>query len=39
MIVSVPAGQEPIDVMVRFCLTERGAPVLDDLESKLDALA
>jgi hypothetical protein len=26
-------------VMVRFCLTEKGAPVLSDLESKLDKLA
>jgi len=39
LIVAVPAGQEPMDVMVRFCLTEKGAPVLSDLESKLDKLA
>ena len=39
LIVAVPAGQDPTDVMVRFCLTEKGAPVLSDLESKLDKLA
>lgn len=39
LIVSVPVGQSPIDVMTRFCLTEKGAPVLSDLESKLEALA
>lgn len=39
MIVSVPAGQDPMDVMVRFCLTEKGAPVLADIEERLDKLA
>lgn len=39
LIVSVPVGQDPIDVMVRFCLTEKGASVLDDIETKLDSLA
>ncbi len=39
LIVSVPAGQEPMDVMVRYCLTERGAPVLSDIEERLDKLA
>lgn len=39
LIVSVPAGQESMDVMVRFCLTEKGAPVLSDIESRLDKLA
>lgn len=39
MIVSVPAGQDPIDVMVRFCLTEKGASVLSDLEERLEKLA
>lgn len=39
MIVSVPAGQDPIDVMVRFCLTEKGASVLSDLEERLSKLS
>jgi len=39
LIVSVPAGQDPLDVMVRYCLTEKGAPVLSDIEERLDKLA
>ena len=38
LIVSVPVGQEPIDVMTRFCLTEKGASVLSNLEERLDKL-
>ena len=38
LIVSVPVGQDPTDVMVRFCLTEKGAPVLGDIEERLDRL-
>ena len=39
MIVSVPVGQEPIDVFTRFCLTEKGASVLSTLEERLERLA
>jgi hypothetical protein len=39
LIVSVPVGQDSTDVMVRFCLTEKGASVLSDLEEKLIKLA
>jgi hypothetical protein len=39
LIVSVPVGQDPVDVMVRFCLTEKGSSVLGDLEDKLEKLA
>lgn len=39
LIVSVPVGQDAMDVMVRFCLTEKGAAVLSNLEEKLDKLA
>jgi hypothetical protein len=39
LIVSVPVGQDPTDVMVRFCLTERGASVLTSLEERLERLA
>ena len=38
LIVSVPVGQDAMDVMVRFCLTEKGAPVLGDIEERLDRL-
>ena len=38
LIVSVPVGQDPVDVMVRFCLTEKGASVLSALEDRLDKL-
>ena len=39
MIVSVPVGQSPLDVMARFCLTEKGASVLSTLEERLERLA
>jgi hypothetical protein len=35
MIVSVPVGQKPMDVMVRFCLTEKGSSVLASIEEQL----
>mgnify|MGYP003108439795 CR=1 FL=1 len=38
LIVSVPVGQDPLDVMTRFCLTEKGASVLSNLEDKLSRL-
>jgi len=39
LIVSVPVGQDPVDVMVRFCLTEKGSSVLSSLEERLERLA
>lgn len=39
LIVSVPVGQDPMDVAVRFCLTEKGASVLSSLEERLERLA
>ena len=39
MIVSVPVGQDPLDVVTRFCLTEKGASVLSMLEDRLERLA
>jgi len=39
MILSVPAGQDPTDIMVRFCLTEKGAPVYEELVSRLEKLS
>ena len=35
LIVACPVGQDPLDVMSRFCLTERGASVLMELEDRL----
>ena len=35
MIVSVPAGKDPVDVFVRYLLTESGAAVLSEIESQL----
>ena len=39
LIVANPVGQNTIDTMVRFCLTEKGASVLSSLEERLDKLA
>jgi hypothetical protein len=39
LIVSVPVGQDNMDVMTRFCLTEKGASVLSSLEERLERLA
>jgi len=39
LIISVPVGRDPLDVMVRFCLTEKGASVLSTLEERLEKLA
>jgi len=36
MIVSVPHGQNPEDILVRFMLTEKGASVVEDIEKQLD---
>ena len=39
LIVSVPVGQDSIDTMVRFCLTEKGASTLSLIEERLDKLS
>ena len=39
LIISVPAGQDPKDMMVRFCLTEKGASVYEELISRLEKLS
>ena len=36
LIVSVPHGQKPEDIVVRFMLTEKGASVVEDIEKQLD---
>lgn len=35
LIVSVPAGKDPLDVMLRFCLTEAGTPTVEELDRQL----
>lgn len=35
MIISVPAGMDPADVFVRYCLTEQASPVVAELEKQL----
>ncbi len=39
LIISVPSGQDPTDMMVRFCLTEKGASVYEELVSRLEKLS
>jgi hypothetical protein len=39
LIISVPVGQDAVDTMVRFCLTEKGASTLSLIEERLDKLA
>lgn len=36
LIVSVPHGQSPEDILVRFLLTEKGASAVEDIEKQLD---
>jgi hypothetical protein len=38
LILSTPAGQDSIDVLARFCLTEQGAPVYAELEAQVSKL-
>ncbi len=38
LIITAAAGLDPVDVMSRFCLTEKGAPVYDRLLEELDRL-
>tara|TARA_R110002167_G_scaffold88882_4_gene239545 strand:- start:854 stop:1699 length:846 start_codon:yes stop_codon:yes gene_type:complete len=35
IIVSVPAGRNAVDVFVKYCLTEAGSSVIDEIESQL----
>lgn len=39
MIVANPTGQDCIETMTRFCLTEKGASVLADINDQLEKLA
>lgn len=35
MIVSVPAGKDPMDVFVRYCMTEAAVPVVEEIKRQL----
>ena len=35
LIVSVPAGKEPMDVFVRYCMTEAAVPVVEEIKKQL----
>ncbi len=39
LIVSTPIGQDTIDVMTRFCLTEKGSEVFSEITSRLESIA
>ena len=39
LIVSVPVGQDKVEVMTRFVLTDKGSTVLSELERQLDDIA
>lgn len=36
LIVSVPAGKEPLEVFVRYCLTESAVPVVEEIDKQLN---
>lgn len=38
LIVATPAGQDTIDVATRFCLSEKGALVFEEIQSQLDKI-
>lgn len=39
MIASVPVGQDKVEVMTRFVMTDKGSLVLSDIERQLEAIA
>ena len=39
LIIAVPAGHTALEVMTRFCMTEKGAPVFGSLEGSLEELS
>lgn len=36
LIVSVPAGKDPMDVFVRYCMTEAAVPVVEEIKRQLN---
>lgn len=39
VVVSVPVGQDPVDTLTRFCMTDKGSSVLSDIERQLNEIA
>ena len=39
LVVSVPVGQDAIDTMTRFCLTDKGSSVLNEINRQLEEIA
>jgi hypothetical protein len=39
VIVGVPVGQDEVDVLTRFCLTDKGSSVLTEIERQLSEIA
>ena len=39
VVVSIPVGQDPIDTLTRFCMTDRGSSVLSEIERQLADIA
>ena len=35
IIITVPAGKDPIDTFVGYCLTEAASPVVSEIDSQL----
>jgi hypothetical protein len=38
LIVATPAGQNTVDIATRFCLSEKGALVLEEIETQLSKI-
>lgn len=38
LIITAPAGQDPADVLTRYCMTEKGAPIYDEVLNRLERL-
>lgn len=39
IVVSIPVGQDAIDTMTRFCLTDKGSSVLNEINRQLEEIA
>lgn len=39
MILSVPVGQDPVETLTRFCMTDKGASVLAEIDRQLSDIA
>tara|TARA_R110002020_G_scaffold27824_2_gene89419 strand:+ start:224 stop:1081 length:858 start_codon:yes stop_codon:yes gene_type:complete len=39
IVLSVPVGQDPVDTLTRFCMTDKGSSVLSEIERQLSDIA